>query len=135
MSRESDATFAVRTRRIVPDWPEQAYQAAWGTAHRAAHTVPLGRRQEKLQSQAELVRCIFGSLRFHSITAAPSWLTPSVVSLARQMYDSRDFCPMPTFADALEEAGCDNTDILAHCRQPGEHVRGCWVVDLLLGKG
>jgi hypothetical protein len=41
---------------------------------------------------------------------------------------------MPILADALEEAGCDNVDILAHCRGGGEHVRGCWVVDLLLGK-
>jgi hypothetical protein len=41
---------------------------------------------------------------------------------------------MPILADALEEAGCDNRDILAHCRQPTEHVRGCWVVDLLLDK-
>ena len=37
-------------------------------------------------------------------------------------------------ADALEEAGCDNIDILLHCREPGTHVRGCWVVDLVLGK-
>jgi hypothetical protein len=41
---------------------------------------------------------------------------------------------MPILADALQDAGCDNEDILNHCRQPGEHVRGCFVVDLLLGK-
>jgi hypothetical protein len=41
---------------------------------------------------------------------------------------------MPILADALEDAGCDNADILSHCRQPGAHVRGCWVVDLVLGK-
>jgi hypothetical protein len=41
---------------------------------------------------------------------------------------------LPTLADAPEDAGCTNTDILAHCRVPGVHVRGCWVVDLLLGK-
>jgi hypothetical protein len=40
---------------------------------------------------------------------------------------------MPILADALEESGCENTDILLHCRQPGEHVRGCWVIDLLTG--
>jgi hypothetical protein len=48
------------------------------------------------------------------------------------MYDDRDFRAMPILADALEEAGCDNQDILSHCREPGEHVRGCWVVDLVL---
>jgi hypothetical protein len=41
---------------------------------------------------------------------------------------------MPILADALEEAGCTNSDILDHCRQSGEHVRGCWVIDALLGK-
>ena len=55
-------------------------------------------------------------------------------TLAHAIYDNRDFATMPILADALQEAGCDNADILNHCRLPGEHVRGCWVVDLLLGK-
>jgi hypothetical protein len=50
------------------------------------------------------------------------------------MYDSRDFGAMPILADALQDAGCDNEDILDHCRGPGPHVCGCWVVDLVLGK-
>jgi hypothetical protein len=50
------------------------------------------------------------------------------------MYDSRDFAAMPILADALQDAGCDHADILAHCRGDGPHVRGCWVVDLALGK-
>jgi hypothetical protein len=50
------------------------------------------------------------------------------------MYDSRDFSVMPILADALQDAGCDNEDILSHCRGDGPHVRGCWVVDLVLGK-
>jgi hypothetical protein len=37
-------------------------------------------------------------------------------------------------ADALQDSGCDNEDILSHCRQLSEHVRGCWVMDLVLGK-
>ena len=57
-----------------------------------------------------------------------------MVKFAQAIYDDRDFDRLPILADALEEAGCTNADILAHCRQPGEHVRGCWVVDLLLGK-
>jgi hypothetical protein len=57
-----------------------------------------------------------------------------VVAFARQMYESRDFSPMPILADALQDAGCDHPDVLAHCRGPGPHVRGCWVVDLVLGK-
>jgi len=83
--------------------------------------------------QANLVRCVFGN-PFRPVTAELSWFTAPVVSLARSMYESRDFTAMPVLADALEEAGCDNADILSHCRGPGPHVRGCWVVDLALGK-
>jgi hypothetical protein len=54
--------------------------------------------------------------------------------IARAIYDGRAFERMPILADALEDAGCGDADILRHCREPGEHVRGCWVVDLLLGK-
>jgi len=54
--------------------------------------------------------------------------------MARRMYDSRDFADLPVLADALEEAGCQDQDILGHCRSESEHVRGCWVIDLLLGK-
>jgi hypothetical protein len=50
------------------------------------------------------------------------------------MYDSRDFSAMPILADALQDASCDNEDVLTHCRGQGSHVRGCWVVDLCLGK-
>jgi hypothetical protein len=49
-------------------------------------------------------------------------------------YDARAFDRLPLLADALEEAGCADADILAHCRSGGGHLRGCWVVDLLLGK-
>ena len=57
-----------------------------------------------------------------------------MTSLANLIYDERAFDRLPILADALEDAGCDDADILRHCREPGEHVRGCWVVDLLLGK-
>jgi len=57
------------------------------------------------------------------------------VSLARTMYEAREFGAMPILADALQDAGCDNDDILSHCRDANQvHVRGCWVVDLVLGK-
>jgi hypothetical protein len=63
-----------------------------------------------------------------------TWNDRTIPKLAQAIYDERAFDRLPILADALEEAGCDNADILNHCRQPGEHVRGCWVVDLLLGK-
>jgi hypothetical protein len=51
------------------------------------------------------------------------------------MYQARDFSAMPILADALQDAGCDNDDVLTHCRDTAQpHVRGCWVVDLVLGK-
>jgi hypothetical protein len=60
--------------------------------------------------------------------------TSTAVALARGIYEDRAFDRMPILADALQDAGCDNEDILDHCRGPEPHVRGCWVVDLLLGK-
>jgi len=60
--------------------------------------------------------------------------TPSVVSLAQTIYDERAFDRLPELADALVAAGCDNRDVLGHCRSEGFHVRGWWVVDLVLGK-
>ena len=68
------------------------------------------------------------------LAADPAWLTSDVVALARGIYDERTFDRMPILADALQDAGCDSADILNHCRGAGPHVRGCWVVDLVLGK-
>jgi hypothetical protein len=83
----------------------------------------------------DCVRDILGN-PFRPVTLDLSWVTSTVLALAlaQQMYDSRDFSAMPILADALQDAGCDNEDILNHCRQQGEHVRGCFVVDLVLGK-
>ena len=69
-----------------------------------------------------------------SVALDPAWRTSAVVSLAQAVYDRRALKRMPELADALEEAGCTGAAILAHCRSPGSHVRGCWVLDLLLGK-
>jgi len=82
---------------------------------------------------APLIRDIFGN-PFRPVAFSPDWRTSTAVAIARQMYDSRDFSAMPILADALQDAGCDNADILDHCRGPVPHVRGCWVVDLVLGK-
>jgi hypothetical protein len=71
---------------------------------------------------------------FQPVEFDPAWRTSTVVALAQQMYDSRDFALMPILGDALEDAGCGHADILDHCRSAGPHVRGCWVVDLVLGK-
>jgi hypothetical protein len=83
--------------------------------------------------QCHLLRDIFGN-PFRSAATDPGWLTPTVVELARTIYEVRAFNRFPILADALEQAGCTSKDILNHCRQPGEHVRGCWLVDALLAK-
>ena len=90
-----------------------------------------------------LVRELFGN-PFRPVSLAPAilaWNDAAVVHLARAAYDERhlpegtlDNGRLAVLADALEEAGCTDADILGHCRSGGEHVRGCWVVDLLLGK-
>jgi hypothetical protein len=85
-------------------------------------------------AEANLVRDVFGN-PFRPVAFSPAWRTDTAVTLARQMYDARDFSAMPILGDALQDAGCDSADILAHCRGPGPHVRGCWVVDLVLDKG
>jgi hypothetical protein len=83
--------------------------------------------------QSLLVRDIFGN-SFRPVTLNPCWLTSTVKQLAESIYQERAFERLPILADALEHADCNNEDILAHCRQGGEHCRGCWVVDLVLGK-
>ncbi len=94
--------------------------------------------------QTIIVREVFGN-PLRSMPPLPAsvltWNDSTVRRIAEVIYDERylpegtlDNARLAILADALEEAGCTNADILNHCRQPGEHVRGCWVIDLLLGK-
>ena len=90
--------------------------------------------------QSSVLHDIFGN-PFRPITINPIWLTLTVLTLAQSAYDERimpsgelDPARLAVLSDALEEVGCDNNDILNHLRGPGPHVRGCWVLDLLLGK-
>ena len=87
---------------------------------------------------AALLRDIFGPLPFRPLTIEPSvlaWNDRLVVRLAQGIYDERRWGDMPVLADALLDAGCDNEAMLSHAREQGSsHVRGCWVLDLLLNK-
>jgi hypothetical protein len=85
---------------------------------------------------AEVLRDLFGN-PFRSPFLDPNclnWNDRTVHKLAQAIYAEGRFADLPILADALEDAGCTDADVLNHCRTPGEHVRGCWVVDLLLGK-
>jgi hypothetical protein len=87
-----------------------------------------------LQPLPSLLREVVGN-PFRPVALDPAWLAwnhGTVPAIARRVYEERAFHDLPILADALEDAGCTEADILAHCRQPGEHVRGCWVVDLIL---
>ena len=86
------------------------------------------------REQTALVRCLFGN-PFRPRPVCAAWLTGEVRSLADGIYTERAFDRMPLLADALEASSGTNADLIEHCRSGGEHTRGCWVVDLLLGKG
>jgi hypothetical protein len=86
---------------------------------------------KQLDVEAALLRDVAGD---RVVTIDRPWQTPTVVTVAQAMYKERTFDCMPILADALAEAGCDNLEILTHCREPGMHVRGCWIIDLVLGK-
>jgi hypothetical protein len=90
-----------------------------------------------MRGQAGLIRDIFGNPFRPRPTIDPAWLRwndGTVVRMARGVYEDGRFGDLPILHDALLDAGCDNRDILDHCKGPGPHVRGCWVLDLLLGK-
>jgi len=86
------------------------------------------------QRQIQLLRDMFGNF-YRPVSIDSAWLTLNVTSLAHSIYDERCFTDMPTLlVDALLNAGCTSEALLNHCRQPEEHFRGCWAIDLLLSK-
>jgi hypothetical protein len=94
-------------------------------------------RDNERAAQANLLRDIFGPLPFRSLALNPSllqWRDSVIPRLAEAIYEERAFERMPILADALEEAGVTDQDILGHCRQPEGHIRGCWCLDLLLSR-
>lgn len=123
------ATRIARTAARAAEAQREQSVAPPATPSRAGMSRPL----ESLDA-VDLIHEIFGN-PFRPVTVDPAWLAwnnHAIVKLARVSYDEhgRD---LPILADALEEAGCAETTILGHCRESREHVRGCWVVDALLG--
>lgn len=87
-------------------------------------------------SHSDRLRCIFGN-PFRRVSISPAWLTWNggmVPKFAQTIYDERRFEDLPILGDMLEDAGCTNEDVLSHLRTPSPHGRGCWAVDILLGK-
>ena len=117
---------------------EAADYAAYTVDDASENAVPSGSRWgpagvAECAAQSEFIRCVFGN-PFRAVAFDPAWRTTNVAELAQAIYDERAFDRLPILADALLDAGCDSEAILAHLRGPGPHVRGCWVVDLILGK-
>ena len=114
---------------------DSAWTAAYEGAVRSHEKSPTSEKKHKgTQFQLATLRDIFGN-PFRPVAFAPAWRTSDVLLLARGIYDERAFDRMPILADALQDAGCTNEDILSHCRDASAaHVRGCWVVDHVLGK-
>ncbi|QEL19808.1 hypothetical protein [Limnoglobus roseus] len=101
-------------------------------ANHAVHaTAGLAEGAGEQQAQAHLVRCVFNPF---ALAFDPHWITPTAYALAESAYEDRAFDRLPILADALEDAGCEDEAVLNHLRGPGPHCRGCWVVDLVLGK-
>lgn len=96
-----------------------------------------GCEQAEETEQCRLLREIVGPLPFHEARVEPWWLAyndGAARQLAALIDRDQSFDLMPILADALEEAGCDDERLLKHCRDGGDHVRGCWVIDLLVGR-
>jgi hypothetical protein len=131
-----------------PGW--QAVCDAWRIAHAAAsaadpsdavlgnamhHAAQDGGQGKDTEDpvQAALVRDVLGN-PLRPVIFDPDWRTPEVVALAERIYVDRAFGRMPALGDSLVQAGCRDEEVVGHCRSDGMHIRGCWVVDLALGR-
>lgn len=129
----------MRDRRGRPQAPTEHFPVIWALAGLLTDPAREGiedvlRYTRDMNGQIRVYREIFGDPE-RPAHFCLDWRTDTAIALARQMYESREFSAMPILADALQDAGCDNDDILNHCRDTClTHVRGCWVVDLVLGK-
>jgi len=122
------ATMLTAARRVSP--PNCLYYLS---QPRTGHDANALRERARVRGVA-LVRDIFGN-PFAPVAFDPAWRTDTAIAVARQMYERREFSAMPILADALQDAGCEDEVILAHCRDANQvHVRGCWVCDLVLNK-
>jgi hypothetical protein len=122
----ADAAWCASTRGLwYTLWPSS--QAERVARHLLSHD------PEQSPHLATLVREVMGN-PFRHVMFSAQWRSGSAIRLAERMYEEGDFGAMPILADALQDAGCDSEHILSHCRGEGPHVRGCWVVDLVLGK-
>lgn len=130
-------------RNWFVDQPPVAVSALFGAIHAVGHwaaisTIPdrLGWREHSKATghrQPELLRDIFGN-PFRPAAVTQGMTSPDVVALAGRIYRDRAFAELGELAGLLQAVGCDDVAVLDHCRSSGRHVRGCWVLDLILAK-
>jgi hypothetical protein len=117
-------------------WAEdQVARAARDAAEQAGGGRSAGQAESRVQ--CDLLRDLYGPLPFRPLTVHRDWLTwhdGTIPRMASAIYEDQAYERLPILADALEDAGCTDAEILSHLRGPGPHVRGCWVIDLLLAK-
>jgi hypothetical protein len=138
----SSAAFAARNTMLTDAAVAADYCSA-NVASAAYHAASVARvpsaavsRAAERFGQVRLLCEMFGN-PFRPVPSVADWVAwndGTLRRIAHAIDAERAFERLPILADALEDAGCDDADILNHCRKPGEHVRGCWVVDLLSGK-
>lgn len=128
VSRLSDEAFAVagQLERRTAETVQQLTNEIWsaGAAER------ISRATAERAAQTDLIRCLVGN-PFRTVKVDPQWLTSTVIELTRGIDADQAFDLLPVLADALQDAGCDNEDLLAHCRNHPVHTKGCWVVEKL----
>jgi hypothetical protein len=125
-------------KEAIRAWAAQntrPYPAALGHMPQLPHraTTPEAAWIAEGIAQCDLLREVIGN-PFRAPVLLPSWRTPEATALATRICQDRAFADMPQLASLLEQAGCNNPEILQHCRETKEHARGCWALDFILGK-
>ncbi len=136
VKEKGDQALAARLALATAETVPQGVLETFRSVRRRESGIDLAFWDDQWRSYVGLLRDIFGD-PFRRPAVDPAWLTGKnrvAARIALTIYRERRFAEVPVLADALEEAGCSDADILSHCRGPGPHVLGCWVLDLLLGK-
>ncbi|HEY1066696.1 MAG TPA: hypothetical protein VGE52_11325 [Pirellulales bacterium] len=119
--------------RYVLDELRRAFARARGDAAQAALPGEISEASKRRSDEAlaDDLRDAIGN-PFRRTAFDPAWRSPEAVRIAEAIRSSGDRALLPILADALEEAGCDDAETLAHCRGPGPHIRGCWAIEAIL---
>jgi hypothetical protein len=132
-----NAVYCAVHRRWQKHFDEHYAEDRWRYAARVAEDAANGLGTDEKREQSKLLREIFGD-PFHPSPPLPegvlAWNDATVRRLAESIYAERAWGKLPVLADALVDAGCEQEEVIEHCRSEGPHMRGCWAVDLVLGK-